>query len=221
MRSLGLYQDYESSSRDLKRNGSQAHHLYRRHSGHGGVGDCIEGPLSGDHLPPGELGVCYKPPQVAVRTNEDDTFPRISSALHHYGAETSRRQDKEPPGRGDKDSVSQPHNSPGIIQPAGQNEHYYEGGSDGSPLLSAATSGASINAEQILSELWSSHVPLRAGEGGAPVVDNPSNKLEWAEPHRQEAQCLARDGCLANRLGSSMRGSEDEGPWSRQEQNST
>ena len=33
MRSLGLYQDNEGSSRDLERNGSQAHHLHRRHFG--------------------------------------------------------------------------------------------------------------------------------------------------------------------------------------------
>ena len=65
-----------------------------------------------------------------------------------------------------------------------------------------------LHIEQVVSEVWSSDIPLRHGEGGASVVDQSLNKLEWAEPHIQETECLpgAGDGCLASWLGSSMRG---------------
>ena len=148
--------------------------IYRRHPGHGRVGDSIEGPHSGDHPPPGELAIRYNInlPKSLLEPTKTIDFLGFFFGFHHHGTETSRRQDKEPPGKGKKDSDSRPHNSPGIIQPAGQNECYYKGSSDGSPLLSIATSGVSINTEQILSEkLWSSSVPLGASKGGASVVD--------------------------------------------------
>ena len=119
MRFLGLYQNIEGSSRDLERNGRQAH-LHRRHSGHRGVGNSFEGLHRGNHLPPGELGIRYTRPQVTVGTNEDNRFSRILSGFHHHGAETSGRQHKEPPVRGKKDSDSRLHNSPGITQPTRQ-----------------------------------------------------------------------------------------------------
>ena len=103
------------------------------------------------------------------------------------------------------------HNSPGLIKMNATTETK-EGSSDNLPLISATTSGASNGTEQILSELWSSHMLLGVGEGRASVVDNPPNELEWAEFHRQETQCFTGDGCLTNWLGSSMRGSEDGGP---------
>ena len=219
MRSLGLYQDNQGSSFSPERNGHQAHHLHRRHSGHGRVGDSTERPCGRDYLPPGELGIRDKLPQVATGTNESYRFPRLSTGLDRHGAQTPRRQDKEPQGGDKKDPGSRSHNSLGLVQVAGQNECHNEGDSDGPSLLSATASGASNGIEQILSELWNSPIPLRPSKGGASMVDHPLNKLEWAEPHRRETECLTGDGRLANWLGSSMRGSEDGGvpgrDWSR------
>ena len=67
---------------------------------------------------------------------------RISSGLHHHGVETPRRQDEDPPGRGKEDSGSRSHIGLRIIQ-FNVKKCYDEGDSNGPPLLSAATSGAS------------------------------------------------------------------------------
>ena len=131
MCSLGLYQDNEGSSHDPERNGHHAHHLHRQHPGHGGVRDSIEGTYNRDHLPPGELEFVTNLPKSLLEPTKTIDF----LLDYHHGAETPRRQGKEPLGRGKEDSDSRPHNSPGLIQPAGKNEFYYKGGSDGSPQL--------------------------------------------------------------------------------------
>ena len=41
------------------------------------------------------------------------------------------------------------------------------------------------------------------------MVDNPPDKLEWADPHCQRTECLDGDGRLIDWMGCSMRRSED------------
>ena len=94
MRSLGLYQDNQSSSDNPKGDGHQAYHLHRRYPSNGESKTLLRDHIAGSSTS-WKLGVCDKLPQIIAGADEDDRFPRLSSGLDLYGAQAPRGENKE------------------------------------------------------------------------------------------------------------------------------
>ena len=208
-RSMGLYQDPETSTSSPSGDGGTIDSIHRRHPCPGGVqGGCKKsgGRLS---IPPTVPGFPDKPEKIGVGTGTSDGIPGLNSGHCPDGAEAPCGEDScgitiTNEGRACL------RESPGSF--SGEDECSNSSHTTSPTLLSPPSDGTVRHTRQKLPVLRGTGSPYTILQGGTDVVGHPHDKMEWKIPSQEGSGSGNRFRCILDRMGCSVPEPTDRRP---------
>ena len=147
------------------------------------VRDSSQGTHSWIDKPPREPRIYNQLPQITTDTLPGKRISGLCDQLQHYGVEVARGKDKENTGRDPKTSESNRTTGSDTIPPTRKIESRHSGDSTGSSLLPQLAKLSKGSPGGGGPRILLPYPSVRRLHDGTPMVGNPSNEMEWAEPN--------------------------------------